>query len=144
MSIENLIAKNTAAVKALTEAINALISSGIPVHHAAAQVPAAPAPAPAPVPVSAPAPAPSQVPAPVPAVASAPVPAVAPAPAPAVAPAPALTLDVVRSACVRGGAAGITAEIVGFLGSCGVRNLNELDPAKYPDLMAFLASKGVN
>jgi hypothetical protein len=58
--------------------------------------------------------------------------------------APALTLDVVRSACVRGGAAGITAEIVGFLGSCGVRNLNELDPAKYPDLMAFLASKGVN
>lgn len=108
MSIENLIAENTAAIKALTEAINRLT------------VPRGGVPAPA--------------------VASAPVPAVASAPVPA----PALTLDVVRSACVRGGAAGITAEIVGFLGSCGVRNLNELDPAKYPDLMAFLASKGVN
>lgn len=123
MSIENLIAENTAAIKALTEAVNRL-SSVKPADH--------PVPAVAPVassPVSAPAP----------------VPAVAPAPvAPSPVAAPALTLDVVRSACVRGGAAGITAEIVGFLGSCGVRNLNELDPAKYPDLMAFLASKGVN
>ena len=128
MSIENLIAENTAAIKALTDAINRLT------------VPRGGAP----VPAVASAPVPAVVSAPVPAVASAPVPAVAPAPVPAVAPAPALTLDVVRSACVRGGAAGITAEIVGFLGSCGVRNLNELDPAKYPDLMAFLASKGVN
>lgn len=140
MSIENLIAENTAAIKALTDVINRLT---VPRGGAPVPVPAAPAPAVASAPV------PAVASAPVPAVASAPVPAApvsAPAPSqvPAVAPAPALTLDVVRSACVRGGAAGITAEIVGFLGSCGVRNLNELDPAKYPDLMAFLASKGVN
>ena len=127
MSIENLIAENTAAIKALTDAINRLI-----VPRGGARVPAVdpapvPAVAPAPAPVPAVAPAPSQVP-------------VSPSPVAA----PTLTLDVVRSACVRGGAAGITAEIVGFLGSCGVRNLNELDPAKYPDLMAFLASKGVS
>lgn len=135
MSIENLIAENTAAIKALTDAINRLVvpRGGAPVP-AVAPAPAAPAVASAPVPAVASTP--------VPAVASAPAPAVASAPVPASA--PALTLDVVRSACVRGGAAGITAEIVGFLGSCGVRNLNELDPAKYPDLMAFLASKGVN
>ena len=152
MSIENLIAENTAAIKALTDAINRLTvpRGGAPVPAvASAPVPAVvsapvPAVASAPVPAVVSAPVPAVASAPVPAVASAPVPAVAPAPVPAVAPAPALTLDVVRSACVRGGAAGITAEIVGFLGSCGVRNLNELDPAKYPDLMAFLASKGVN
>ena len=129
MSIENLIAENTAAVKALTEAINALISSGIPVHHAAAQVPAAPAPAQVPA-----APAPAQVPA-------APVSAPAPAQVPA-APA-ALTLPEVRAVCVRAGQAGLTQEVVSFLAAHGVKLLTDLDPKYYAELMDFLASKGV-
>jgi hypothetical protein len=129
MSIENLLAENTAAVKALTEAINALISSGIPVHHAAAQVPAAP--------VSASAPA--QVPAPVsaPAAVSAPAPAQVPA-APA-----ALTLPDVRAVCVRAGQAGLTQEVVSFLAAHGVKLLTDLDPQFYPELLAALAVKGV-
>ena len=119
MSIENLISENTEAVKALTAAINRLIvpRGGAPVSAVAS--------------------------APVPAVASAPVPAVASAPVPAVASAPALTLDVVRSACVRAGQAGITADVVKFLADHGVKLLTELDPRYYADLMTFLKSKGV-
>ena len=117
MSIENLIAENTAAIKALTDAINRLV------------VPRGGAPVPVPAVASAP----------VPAVASAPVPA-----APAVASAPVqLTLEVVRGACVRAGQAGITADVVKFLADHGVKLLTELDPRYYADLMTFLKSKGV-
>ena len=129
MSIENLISENTAAIKALTDAINRLV------------VPRGGAPVP--VPAVAPAPVPAVASAPAPAVASAPVPAVASAPVPAVASVPALTLDVVRSACVRAGQAGITADVVKFLADHGVKLLTELDPRYYADLMTFLKSKGV-
>lgn len=74
-----------------------------------------------------------------------PVPAApAPAPAPVAAPAaPAMSGDDLRKLCVRAGAAGLTAEVVSFLSANGCQKLAQLPPEKYGDLVALLASKGV-
>ena len=73
-----------------------------------------------------------------------------PAPAPVAAPAPvtpaapaAMSGDDLRKLCVRAGAAGLTAEVVAFLSANGCQKLAQLPPEKYGDLVALLASKGV-
>ena len=70
------------------------------------------------------------------------------APAPVAAPAapvaaPAMSGDDLRKLCVRAGAAGLTAEVVSFLSANGCQKLAQLPPEKYGDLVALLASKGV-
>ena len=140
--LETEIKNNTAALAALAAAVADLTAAlrasapadpvvVVPVDPAPAPVaaPAAPVAAPA-APVAAPAaPAPAQ---------AAPV-----APAPA-APAPAaMSGDDLRKLCVRAGAAGLTAEVVNFLSANGCQKLAQLPPEKYGDLVALLASKGV-
>ena len=72
-----------------------------------------------------------------------PVPAAsAPAPVTPAAPA-AMSGDDLRKLCVRAGAAGLTAEVVSFLSANGCQKLAQLPPEKYGDLVALLASKGV-
>lgn len=66
-----------------------------------------------------------------------------PAAAAPVAPAPAMSGDDLRKLCVRAGAAGLTAEVVAFLSANGCQKLAQLPPEKYGDLVALLASKGV-
>ena len=78
---------------------------------------------------------------------AAPAPVAAPA-APVAAPAapvaaPAMSGDDLRKLCVRAGAAGLTAEVVSFLSANGCQKLAQLPPEKYGDLVALLASKGV-
>jgi hypothetical protein len=51
--------------------------------------------------------------------------------------------DELRKLCVRAGAAGLTAEVVSFLAANGCQKLAQLPPEKYGDLVALLASKGV-
>ena len=75
---------------------------------------------------------------PAPAPVAAPAAPVAPAPAPA-----AMSGDDLRKLCVRAGAAGLTAEVVSFLSANGCQKLAQLPPEKYGDLVALLASKGV-
>ena len=147
----------TQAPAAISQQAPAPVAPAVPEQPKVAPAPApvAPAPvAPAPVaPVPAPAAAiPQQAPAPVAPAPVAPAPApVAPAPvAPAVpeqpkgAPAaPAITGDELRKLCVKAGAAGLTAEVVSFLSANGCQKLAQLPPEKYGDLVALLASKGV-
>ena len=71
----------------------------------------------------------------------APAPVAVPA-APVAAPA-AMSGDDLRKLCVRAGAAGLTAEVVAFLSANGCQKLAQLPPEKYGDLVALLASKGV-
>ena len=134
--LETEIKNNTAALAALaaavadlTAALRASASDDPVVVVPVDPAPAAPVAAPA-APVAAPvAPAPAQ---------AAPV-----APAPA-APAPAaMSGDDLRKLCVRAGAAGLTAEVVSFLSANGCQKLARLPPEKYGDLVALLASKGV-
>ena len=102
--------------------------------------PAAPVAAPA-APVAAPA---APVAAPAAPVAAPAAPVVAPAPAPVAPAAPAaLSGDDLRKLCVKAGAAGLTAEVVNFLSANGCQKLAQLPPEKYGDLVALLASKGV-
>ena len=99
------------------------------------------APAPASMPPVNPVPAAAAPVAPAPAS----MPPVNPVPAAAapVAPAPAMSGDDLRKLCVRAGAAGLTAEVVAFLSANGCQKLAQLPPEKYGDLVALLASKGV-
>ena len=153
--LETEIKNNTAALAALAAAVADLTAAlrasedpvvVVPVDPAPAPVAAPAAPVAAPVaPVAAPvapvaAPA-APVAAPVAPVAApvAPVAApVTPAPAPA-----AMSGDDLRKLCVRAGAAGLTAEVVNFLSANGCQKLAQLPPEKYGDLVALLASKGV-
>ena len=147
--LETEIKNNTAALAALAAAVADLTAalsviavtpqvaragnlSEIPNSCPAAPV-AAPVTAPA-APVAAPA-APVAAPA---------APVVAPAPAPVAPAAPAaLSGDDLRKLCVKAGAAGLTAEVVNFLSANGCQKLAQLPPEKYGDLVALLASKGV-
>lgn len=161
--IEELIKDNTAAVKALTEAVRGLTAA----LQAAGSSPVAPASASAPAqervipPGYGPA---SQAEAHA-AVAHAdgltagvaiidePVaPAQAPAIAPAPAPAPAGNatqvivpdnLEGMRALCIKAGEAGLTADIVTFLRERGVGMLRDLPQAEWGALVSFLNSKGV-
>ena len=147
--LETEIKNNTAALAALAAAVADLTAAlrasapadpvvVVPVDPAPAPVAAPVAPVAAPVaPVAAPA-APVAAPA-----APAPAQAAPVAPAPA-APAPAaMSGDDLRKLCVRAGAAGLTAEVVAFLSANGCQKLAQLPPEKYGDLVALLASKGV-
>ena len=125
--LETEIKNNTAALAALAAAV-ADLTAALRASEDPVVVPVDPTPAP----VAAPA-APVAAPA-------APAPAV-PAPAPA-APA-AMSGDDLRKLCVRAGAAGLTAEVVAFLSANGCQKLAQLPPEKYGDLVALLASKGV-
>lgn len=155
--IEELIKDNTAAVKALTEAVRGLTA----VLQAAGSSPVAPA--------SASAPAQERV-----------IPAgygpasqaeahaavahadglaasvaiidepVAPAPAPAIAQACNAAqvtvpdnLEGMRALCIKAGEAGLTADIVAFLRERGVGMLRDLPQAEWGALVSFLNSKGV-
>lgn len=154
--LETEIKNNTAALAALAAAV-AELTAALRVQNPAA-APVAPAPAsmppvnPVPVPAAAApiVPAPASMPPvnPVPAAAApiAPAPAsmppVNPVPA-AAAPAPAISGDDLRKLCVKAGAAGLTAEVVQFLGDHGVAKLAALPPADYPALVALLKAKGV-
>ena len=116
--LETEIKNNTAALAALAAAVADLTAA------LRASAPAAPAPVAAPAaPVAAPA-----------------APVAAPA-APVAA--PAMSGDDLRKLCVRAGAAGLTAEVVSFLSANGCQKLAQLPPEKYGDLVALLASKGV-
>ena len=144
--LETELKNNTAALAALAAAVADLTAAVlamkdddpvvvVPVDPAPASMPPVnPVPA-ADAPVT---PAPASMPPvnPVPA-ASAPAP-VSPAPAPA-----AMSGDDLRKLCVRAGAAGLTAEVVAFLSANGCQKLAQLPPEKYGDLVALLASKGV-
>lgn len=130
--LETEIKNNTAALAALAAAIadlTAALRASAPDDTVIVPVdPVAPAPASMP-PVN-----------PVPAAAA----PVAPAPASVAAPAaPAMSGDDLRKLCVRAGAAGLTAEVVNFLSANGCQKLAQLPPEKYGDLVALLASKGV-
>lgn len=164
--IEELIKDNTAAVKALTEAVRGLTAA----LQAAGSSPVAPASASAPAqervipPGYGPAsqaeahaavahadgltageaiidepvaPAPSPVPVPVP----------APAPAPADVQAPQVAvpenLEGMRALCIKAGELGLTADIVAFLRGRNVSMLRDLPQADWGALVSFLKSKGV-
>lgn len=168
--IEELIKDNTAAVKALTEAVHGLTVA----LKAAGSSPVAPASASAPAqervipPGYGPAsqaeahaavahadgltagvavidepvaPAPAPVPVP------APVPAPAPAPAPADVQAPQVAvpenLEGMRALCIKAGELGLTADIVAFLRGRNVSMLRDLPQADWGALVSFLKSKGV-
>lgn len=155
--IEELIKDNTAAVKALTEAVRGLTAA----LHAAGSSPVAPAPASAPAQerVIPPGYGPAS-----PAEAHAAVahadgltageaiidePA-APAPAPAIAQACNAAqvtvpdnLEGMRALCIKAGEAGLTADIVTFLRERGVGMLRDLPQADWGALVSFLNSKGV-
>ena len=126
--LETELKNNTAALAALAAAVadlTAALRASAPADPVVVPVDPAPAsmppvnPVPAAAPVAAPAP-------------------VAPAPAPA-----AMSGDDLRKLCVRAGAAGLTAEVVNFLSANGCQKLAQLPPEKYGDLVALLASKGV-
>ena len=154
--LETELKNNTAALAALAAAVADLTAalsviavtpqvaragnlSEIPNSCPAAPV-AAPVTAPA-APVAAPA---APVAAPAAPVAAPAAPVVAPAPAPVAPAAPAaLSGDDLRKLCVKAGAAGLTAEVVNFLSANGCQKLAQLPPEKYGDLVALLASKGV-
>lgn len=166
--IEELIKDNTAAVKALTEAVRGLTAA----LQAAGSSPVAPASASAPAqeraipPGYGPAsqaeahaavahadgltasvavidepadPAPAPVPVPVP------VPAPAPAPADVQAPQVAVpeNLEGMRALCIKAGELGLTADIVAFLRGRNVSMLRDLPQADWGALVSFLNSKGV-
>lgn len=156
--IEELIKDNTAAVKALTEAVHGLTAA----LKAAGSSPVAPAPASAPAqervipPGYGPA---SQAEAHA-AVAHADgltasaavidepaAPAQAPAPAPADVQAPQVAvpenLEGMRALCIKAGEAGLTADIVAFLRGRNVSMLRDLPQADWGALVSFLKSKGV-
>ena len=143
--LETEIKNHTAALAALAAAV-AELTAALRVQNPAA-APVAPAPAsmppvnPVPAAAAPIAPAPASMP-PVNPVPAAAAPAAA-APAPAPAPAPAISGDDLRKLCVKAGAAGLTAEVVQFLGDHGVAKLAALPPADYPALVALLKSKGV-
>lgn len=152
--IEELIKDNTAAVKALTEAVHGLTAA----LQAAGSSPVAPAPASAPAqervipPGYGPA---SQAEAHAAVAhadgltASAAVidePA-APAPAPADVQAPQVAvpenLEGMRALCIKAGELGLTADIVAFLRGRNVSMLRDLPQADWGALVSFLKSKGV-
>lgn len=155
--IEELIKDNTAAVKALTEAVQGLTAA----LQAAGSSPvvSAPASAPAQERVIPPGYGPAS-----PAEASAAVahadgltasvavidePA-APVPVPAIAPAGNAApvtkpdnLEGMRALCIKAGEAGLTADIVTFLRERGVNVLRDLPQTEWGALVSFLNSKGV-
>lgn len=154
--IEELIKDNTAAVKALTEAVRGLTAA----LQAAGSSPVAPAPASAPAqervipPGYGPA---SQAEAHA-AVAHADgltasvavidepaAPAPAPAPADVQAPQVAVpeNLEGMRALCIKAGELGLTADIVAFLRGRNVSMLRDLPQADWGALVSFLSSKGV-
>lgn len=154
--IEELIKDNTAAVKALTEAVRGLTAA----LQAAGSSPVAPAPASAPAqervipPGYGPA---SQAEAHA-AVAHADgltasvavidepaAPAPAPAPADVQAPQVAVpeNLEGMRALCIKAGELGLTADIVAFLRGRNVSMLRDLPQADWGALVSFLNSKGV-
>lgn len=163
--IEELIKDNTAAVKALTEAVHGLTAA----LQAAGSSPvvSAPASAPAQERVIPPGYGPASQAEAHAAVAHADgltageaivdepaAPAAAPAPAPAPAPAIAQAcnaapvtvpdnLEGMRSLCIKAGEAGLTADIVAFLRKRGVGMLRDLPQAEWGALVSFLNSKGV-
>lgn len=156
--IEELIKDNTAAVKALTEAVHGLTAA----LQAAGSSPvvSAPASAPAQERVIPPGYGPASQAEAHAAVAHAdgltagvatidePVaPAPAPAPAPADVQAPQVTvpdnLEGMRALCIKAGEAGLTADIVAFLRERGVGMLRDLPQADWGALVSFLNSKGV-
>lgn len=93
---------------------------------------------------SAPAEAPAPAPAPVTAgTVEAPAPAPVTQPAPAVAPAAPMSLEQLRSLCIRAGQAGLTGDVLTFIRARGAAMLADLPQSEYGALISFLASRGV-
>lgn len=159
MSIEKLIADNTAAVLALTSAIRDLIDRGVAGSQGAGSAPVScPPPAYGPACPAEEAAAVAEADAvanglnpsvaiidePQAVAASANHAPVSQAVAPVdVAPSEAMTLEQLRGLCIRAGQAGLTADVLAFLRGRGLSMLADLPASQYGDLVQFLAAKGV-